>query len=164
MSRRYFRNSAKTDKHEVTWSNLGQNASTQVNVVLIATVNVGDKDGPTEVAVGSHVNSIYIEVNFSAETITNTKIVHWEVIFQPPDLSAISGANTYYQNQRSYIIKRGMEMLPKSVNTIIKRIFVVPVPKKFQRMAQDFGCTFSYVASSAETINTCGFAIYKELY
>ncbi len=57
-----------------------------------------------------------------------------------------------------------MEMLPKDASTVFKRIFVVKVPRKFQRMAQNMNIEFRYIATSTEAINACGIAIYKEYY
>ncbi len=161
--RRRSRSVNKSDKHEVSWSNLNQNAAgAQVQTLALA-VPVADKDTLTEVAVGSHVRGVYIEFQFSAETITNTKIIHWQVGVAVTG-QTISVPSLYYQNDRSQILKRGMEMLPKDVSTVIKRIIFVSIPPKFQRFAEGNVLFLSYIASSSETINACGFGIYKERY
>ncbi len=157
------RTTNKSDKHEITWSNIGQNASVAQIQTLAVSVPVGDKDASTEVAVGSHVRGVYIEFQFSAETITSTKIIHWEVGVAITG-QTLSVPTLYYQNDRSQVLKRGMEMLPKDVATVIKRIIFVPIPPKFQRFAEGNVLFLSYQASSTETINACGFAIYKERY
>ncbi len=114
--------------------------------------------------IGSHVRGIYLEFQFSAETITNTKIVNWQIYKLPSPLAATaaSNPNQFGQIDRKNVLKRGMEMLPKSVNTIIKRIIYVPFPKR--RFGESDQVLFEYIASSAETINSCGFGIYKEIY
>ncbi len=150
----------KSDKHEVVWSNLGQNASTVVNILLVKPVAAASQDTATEVGIGDKVNGIYLEFQFSAENISNTKIIHWQIfLFRLGQTFSVP--SLYYQPDRSQVLKRGMEMLPKSVNTIIKRIVFVPIPKFASRMKQNQEIYLSYIASSAETINSCGFGIYK---
>ncbi len=121
------------------------------------------KDDATECSIGSHVKWIYFEINFAAETITSPKVVHWSVNVTPTGMTT-GVPSTYYQQDHAYILKRGMEMLPKDVGTVYKRIFVVKIPKVYQRIKDNSAIVFKYIASSAETINVCGFAIYKELY
>ena len=153
----------KSDKHEVTWSSLGQNASTTQSVVLAVGVASADKDSSSEVEVGAHIRNVYIEFNVSAETITSTKVFHWWLKY---DYSGQTdeNPNSYYQAQRSQVLKRGMEMLVKDVSTQTKRIISVRIPPKFSRMTMSTGLKFQYIASSSESINVCGFAIYKEFY
>ncbi len=153
----------KSDKHEITWSNIGQDASAGIQIVLANTVDVGAKTGPDDTAVGSHVKGIYLEFHFSAETITNTKVIHWIVQVLSPGQTAQS-PNTYYDDKRSFVIQRGMEMLPKDVATVFKRIVFVPIPKLYQRQKQGGFIVFKYQASLTESINACGIAIYKEKY
>ncbi len=150
-----------SDKHEVTWSNLAQDASTTISILLAEAVPPNVKNAASEVGIGSKVNGFYIEFQFSAQTITNTKIIHWDVI-QKRIGQPVIAPSLYYQTDRSQIFKRGMEMLPKSVNTIIKRIIFVPIPRGASRMKENNQFFFQYIATSAETINACGFAIYKE--
>ncbi len=150
-----------SDKHEITWSNLGQNASSAIVIALVDVVQPADKNLATEIAVGSKVFSIYFELHFSAETTTNPKVIHWFVTGYP-DGATPGAPSLYYQDDRARIFKRGMEMLPSDQSTVYKRVFVVKIPKKMQRPTQDFNLQFRYICSSAETINACGFAIYKE--
>ncbi len=155
----------KTDKHEVTWSNLSQNASSSVAVSLVTGVNSADKNASNEVEVGSQVKGIYLEFHFGAEVITSAKVIHWIVICRPSNLSPASiTPSLYYQVGRKYIIKRGMEMLPKSNTTLYKRIIFVRIPKVYHRIGISDSINFVYICTSAETINACGIAIYKEFY
>ncbi len=155
----------KTDKHEITWSDLAIDAGVTVEKTLIQGIASASKNVAIECEVGSHVRSIYFEINFSAQTVTNPKVVHWQVSLLPsPGNQTASIANSYYQNDRSQIIKRGMEMLPADTSTVFKRIFVVRIPKKAQRIADSAFVQFKYQCSLTETINVCGFAIYKEQY
>ncbi len=101
-------------------------------------------------------------MNIGAETITNPKILHWQVIITRAG-QTIGAATSYYQAERSQIIKRGMEMLPKDVGTVYKRIFFAPLPKGSTRMRENSEIIIRFQTTSAETINFCGFAIYKEL-
>ncbi len=57
-----------------------------------------------------------------------------------------------------------MEMLPKDTSTIIKRAFLLFIPKGMQRVGDADVLQFKYSISSAEAVNCCGFAIYKEFY
>ncbi len=153
----------KSDKHEVTWSDLAIDASSVVAKTLVFGVQSADKNTSTECEIGSHVRSIYFEINFAAETITNPKVIHWAInVFKEGETSTIP--SLYYQLDRSTIIKRGMEMLPKSVATVYKRVFVVRIPKKAQRISANTRFQFRYISTLAETVNVCGFAIYKEFY
>ncbi len=152
-----------SNKHEITWSFLAADLGASTNsVTLIDPVAASTKDAATEVSIGSRVEWIYIEFNIAAETITNPKIVHWEVIVVPVGMT-ISAPNVYFGPDRSYILKRGMEMLPKDVATVYKRTFVVKVPRIYQRMKDNQQFAIRAIASSTETINYCGFAVYKEL-
>ncbi len=161
--RRGYRNVGKSDKHEVTWSNLAENASAQKAITLSTCVNVGDKDASTEVAVGSHIKSIYIETNLSAQVTAEPKTMQWLIQVIMPGMTA-QNSNLYYQDVRSYVIKRGMEMLPDAVATVFKRIFVVRIPRIYQRQKKGQVIQLRYISSSVDQQNYCGFAIYKELY
>ncbi len=153
-----------SDKHEQTWSNLSQDAGTaNVTVELAHGVALADKNSVAEVAIGSHIKWIYFEFHFSPAETGNVNVVHWEVLWRPNSMSIIS-PNTYYQSGRKYILKRGMEMLPVNVSTVFKRIFVVKIPKKYQRIGDGDRITFVYRASSTQQINSCGIAVYKEIY
>ncbi len=162
--RRRFTSPGKTDKHEITWSDLAADyATATVEKILASGVDVGAKVGPTDVTVGSHIKWIYIEFNTAAETITNPKVLHWVVEVRMPGMAGTNPL-TYYQDARSFIIHRGMEMLPKDVGTVYKRIFTVKIPRSYQRIKQGMLIVLRLKASSTETINQCGFAIYKEQY
>ncbi len=157
------RNTIKSDKHEQTFTELATDASTTRNVNLYTGVSVGDKDTAIEVAVGSHVRWVYCEINFAAQVITNPKTVHWTIRIVPPAASP-SVPSQMYQIDRSYVLKRGMEMLPKDVSTVYKRIFVVRIPRAYQRVKEGQKLEFEYVSSSSEQMNSCGIFIYKEIY
>ncbi len=160
---RRIRPIVKTDKHEVTWTFLAQNASAVQSVVLVTGVATADADTGTEVEVGNHVKSIYFEFHFSPQVITNPKVIHWEILLRPQGVVPTSSTpSLYYQDGRNLIIKRGMEMLPASAGTVYKRVFVVRIPRKAQRIGENDQINFRYICSSAETINTCGIAIFKE--
>ncbi len=154
----------KTDKHEILFSALSENASTQKNITLATGVQSADKDNAGEVETGSHIKWIYMEINIAAEDITTAKILHWTVSINPTGAGNVPTPATGYSSSRSRILKRGMEMLPKDVGTVFKRIFVVKIPRKWQRMAEGQKIAFNYIATSTAVQNLCGFAIYKEIY
>ncbi len=154
----------QSDKHEVTWSNLSQDAGTApINVTLSTAVATADKNTSVEVGIGSKISSIYFEFHFSTASTGNVNVVHWEIFAFPEGLTE-PPPNLYYQKNRSYIMKRGMEMLPVNVSTVFKRIFVVKIPKIYQRQKDGMKIRLKYQASSTEAINACGIAIYKEIY
>ncbi len=162
--RRRFLSPVKADKHEITWSSLAADVGTASLIIpLVIGVASANKDTATECEVGSRINSIYVEMNMAAQTTTNPKVLHWEVI-GGPEGTTLENPTTYYQSNRAQISKRGMEMLPSSVATVYKRIFVVRVPKKMRRVQQDSFISLIFRCTSTETINVCGFAIYKEYY
>ncbi len=148
----------KSEKEEISFTNLGTNAS------AVQTINIANAtDSPTtagQVEIGDTINWVFFELNFSAEDITNTKIIHW-CIWKNPQASLSLSPSSYDTTSKRWILKRGMEMVPKDVNTIIKRIGVVLLPKGFRRMADSDAIQLKYVASSAETINVCGIFIFK---
>jgi len=153
----------KSDKHEITWSDLAIDASAVKTKTLAFGVQPGNKNISTEVVIKSRIKFIYLELNFAAETITNPKVLHWFVHFNRSG-EVFSVPSLYYQTDRARIIQRGMEMLPKDVSTVFKRIIGIKIPKHLQSIQSDQNLSFSYIVTSAEAVNVCGFAIYKELY
>ncbi len=158
---RFRRTLTKTDKHEVTWSNLIEDAATVKEVTLLTVVQASLKNAATEVMIGSHVRGMYVEFNIGANDASATHIVHWQIMIDKTGQS-LTAPNTYYNADRSQVFKRGMEMLPKDVSTQTKRVFYVRLPKT--RMKEGDAIKFRYISSSSATQNLCGFAIYKELY
>lgn len=153
-----------SDKHEVTWSNLGEDAGTSAKTVNLSNcVQMNAKNASTEVVIGAHVRAIYLEFHFSPAQTGNANVIHWRVEVLPSGLTG-SNPNTYYQTDRRFTLKRGMEMLPVNVATVFKRIILVRIPRKYQRQSEGQIIRFRYQASSTQTINACGFAIYKEIY
>ncbi len=162
MARRNSRlgNIITSDKHEITWSNLSQDASGTKTVPLVIGTQPSVTNLASEAKIGSKVTSIFMEFHFSAETITNTKVIHWEIV-AANTLQTKPTPSTYYQPTRALVIHRGMEMLPKDVGTVFKRVIVVKIPRVYQRIRDQMTIDLLYICSSAETINACGIAIYK---
>ncbi len=150
------------NKHEVTYSHLAQDSSTKQTIVLAIGTDMADKNTSTEVKIGSHVRWIFCEFQFGAEAITVVKTVHWAFRYIPSG-QVSSGPNQLFGTDRAFVIKRGMEMLPKDVNTIFKRVFVLKIPKKYQRMTDNGQLVFEYIVSSTNTTNSCGIFVYKEI-
>ncbi len=149
----------KSEKEEIAWSNLGQDASTTIVVPIVTGVDSPTTAGTVEI--GATVSSIYFEFNLVADTTTTVKIFHWQVVKSPhADYAEI--ANSYDTDHKNQILKRGMEMLPKATTAVqTKRIFVVRIPPRLRRIADGDVIQFRYQCTSAETINCCGIAIYK---
>ncbi len=158
------RNLTKTDKHEVTFTRLvADESSPGANINILTAVQVADKDASTEVSVGSHVKWVFVELNFSAEGTAVTKTVQWTIRMVMPGQTA-SLPTQFYAIDRSYVLKRGMEMLVKDTSTLIKRVFVVKIPRIYQRMKEGQVLELEYISSSTNTQNTCGVFIYREQY
>ncbi len=147
----------KTKKIETTWSNIAQNAGTTQTIEMVTAKN--DPTTDREIQVGSRVRWIYLEFHFSAENIASTKVIHWQLTKNPGGQLTLQGPALYGTSVRKWIIKRGMEMLPKDTSTVFKRIFVARVPPKMRRFDEDDTFSFRYISSSTETINACGIAI-----
>ncbi len=157
---RGLRNLVNSEKKEITWSDLGINAATTTEKTIYqgeppSATNLGN-----EVEVGSLVKWVYFEFHFSQDQTANVSVVHWQIDFIPEGMTT-GNPNTYNQGNKAYIIKRGMEMLPVNVSTVFKRIFVVKIPRVYQRVKVNTALKFRYISSSANTINACGFAVYK---
>lgn len=149
-----------SEKHEINWSLLALDASSDVRTVIVQGVEPSAKNIPTEVTIGATVRTVYFEFHFSAETITNAKVIHW-IIAKEPFGSAVGSPTSYNTPSRRFILKRGMEMLPKDVGTVFKRIVVVRIPPRIRRFGEDDTLVFEFRCSSTETVNACGIAIYK---
>ncbi len=152
-------------KHENTWTFLAQNASTNQQITQI--IAVESPVNATEVDIGSIIKSIYVEFNVNGvDNSGASQVFHWQIIKIPAGLSA-GGAATYNTDQKKFILKRGMEMLPQipvgSGGTVqTKRIFVVKLPPRIRRFDDNDSLLLQYQASSASGINFCGISIFKE--
>ncbi len=156
-----------SEKHEISWSLLGLNASTIQTVTLIQ--SDPNPSLAIHVAVGSKVNSIYIEFNLNGVDNSGVaQVFHWSIIKAPAgDPSFDQDPATYNTNKKRFILKRGMEMLPEiplgSGGTVqTKRIFVVRLPRTFSRMGDDDQLQLTFKSTSTSAINFCGIAIFKE--
>ncbi len=157
----------KSEKHEVTWSNLGENASTTKTVILIDA-----KTDPTatgnQIEAQSQIKSIYVETNLNGVDNSGTvQIFHWMIYKNPANLFGVQDPAVYDTSTKRFILKRGMEMLPEipigSGGTVqTKRIFVVKIPRHLHRFGENDTLILSYKSTSASGINFCGIAIFKE--
>ncbi len=157
----------KSEKHETTWSNLGENASTVKSVVLIDTP-AGEPSVGNQVEVGSTVGSIYIEFNLNGVDNSGTvQVFHWLIMKNPQGVYGTVDPSIYDQNTKRFVLKRGMEMLPEiplgSGGTVqTKRVFVVKMPRGYKRWGESDKLTLFYKSTSSSGINFCGIAIFKE--
>ncbi len=157
----------KTEKHEITWSNLAQNASTLQVINLITAVQTPAT--ATNVEIGSTVRSIYLETNLNGvDNSSAAQVFHWAVLKSPAgDPTFDTDPATYNTSRKRFILKRGMEMLPDiplgSGGTVqTKRIFVVRIPPRMRRFGDGDQLQLVYKSTSASGINYCGIGIYKE--
>ncbi len=151
--RRSSRPTLKTKKLEQTVTQLATNLGAGVQTLTLA-----DAPEPVvlsiDVPVGSKLRWTQIEFNLSAETITNAKTLHWMVVKNPGGLITFT-PTTYGQTNRKFVFQRGLEMLPKDVSFLVKRIINVRIPPRYRRMDEDDKLQFVYLASSTETLNFC---------
>lgn len=152
-------------KHENTWSNLAQNASGGITIDQI----VGQESpvGAPDVDIASIVKSIFFEFNLvGVDNSPNAQVFHWMIVKNPGKLISFD-AILYNQDNKKFILKRGMEMLPEvpldAAPTIqIKRQFVLKLPPRLRRFDDNDALQLVYKTSSASTINFCGISIFKE--
>ncbi len=153
-----------SEKHEITWSFLSADQGTAtIKVDMVKGVALGDVDTATEVGVGHKVPYIFVEMNLAAQVTSNPKVLHWAVVVNVAGVTVLGNPSVYNPAGKKYIIHRGMEMLPQDVSTVFKRVFVVRVPRKYQRIGDADEIELQFRCSSTEAINNCGFAIYKEI-
>ncbi len=154
-----------SEKREMTWSNLGENASAVKNVVITTAT-----DSPTlgtQCSIGSHIKWIYVEFNLNGvDNSGSVQVFHWQIYKNLKGQTAVFSPATYDTVVKSAIVKRGMEMLPQipigSGGTVqTKRIFTIKIPKVYQRMADSDQWVLSYISTSSSAINFCGIGIYK---
>ncbi len=159
-----------SQKHENTFSFLGQNASAVQTVTIISGVERGGiaTATPEEVQIGAKISSVYIEFNLNGvDNSTTAQIFHWMILKNPNNQIGSPDPALYNKDFKSKILKRGMEMLPQNpigsggvVQT--KRIFVVKIPRGLSRFGQNDRLEFIYKSTSASAINICGITIFKE--
>ncbi len=149
----------KSEKEEISWSNLIQDASTTQTIDIVDAVNSPTTAG--EVEIGDTVRSVYFEFHFSPEVITTAKVIHWRVLKNPNGLISFGSPATYDPTAKKHILKRGMEMLPRDLAIVFKRIFVLRIPPRLSRFGDGDKLQFQYICTSTEGIDACGIAIYK---
>ncbi len=159
-----------SQKHEQTFSNLAQNASSGITITVIKGTERGGiaTATPEEVQIGAKITSVFFEFNLNGvDNSGSAQVIHW-MVFKNPQGTFSPNPLLYNENTKRHILKRGMEMLPEiplgSGGTVqTKRVFVVKIPRGLQRFGDDDTLEFIYRSSSASSINICGFMIYKEI-
>ncbi len=157
----------KSEKHEVTWSLLGLNASTKQTIVLVS-ATAGEPSTGNQVETASTVRSIYVEFNLNGvDNSGSVQVFHWYIMKVPANTLPTSDPATYDTSTKRFIFKRGMEMLPEiplgSGGTVqTKRVFVVRIPPRFSRFGEGDALNLVFKSSSASNINFCGISIFKE--
>ncbi len=152
-------------KHEVTGTFLGQNASTTQVVDLIHALE--SPVAPDEVDIASIVKSIYIEFNLNGVDNSGAAAVfHWMIVKNPGSLISFDPI-LYNQDNKKFILKRGMEMLPEiplgSGGTVqTKRMFVLKLPPRLRRFDDNDKLSLTYKSTTASGVNFCIIGIYKE--
>ncbi len=144
----------KTEKTEIVWTDLAADfgAANISKVIAIPGVN--------NLEIGDTIKWVYFELNMAAETVTAPNVLHWQVIKLRTGQSVVN-VSLYDQANKAQVLKRGMEMLPKDVSTVYKRTFVVKLPRSIQRFRDGDQLIISFRALLTNTINSCGFAIFR---
>ncbi len=157
----------KSEKHEITWSNLAQNASTIKEVVFAQAL--ANPSLAIDVDVGCTIKGFYVEFNLNGvDNSSGAQVFHWSIMKSPAgDPTFDIDPATYNTTRKRFIFKRGMEMLPDiplgSGGTVqTKRIFFVALPPRFRRMGDGDQVKLLYKSTSASGVNFCGITIFKE--
>lgn len=153
----------QSEKREITFTNLIQDAGTaDIQIDVIEAVDAGNVNLDKEVINGARISWVFFEINFSANNVTTSKVVHWKIQKIPSGLTGISNANVYNANDKKFIFKRGMEMLPiNGSSSQTKRIFAVRIPKRYRAFQEEDKLVIRYRCTDTTPINVCGVAIYK---
>jgi len=157
-----------SEKHENTWSFLGQNASTVQTVTLILGDETPAISTPQEVGLGSIVKWIFVEFNLNGiDNSGSAQVFHWIIIKNPGNQFGSVDPSSYNQTWKKFVIKRGMEMLPQipigSGGTVqTKRVFSVKIPPRLRRFDNDDKLELYYKSTSASGINFCGITVFRE--
>ncbi len=152
-------------KHEFTWSELGVNMSSDQQQIVIQAVE--SPVSAEQVDIGSTIKSVFFETNLNGVDNSGTvQVFHWMIVKIPAGL-AVGTASAYNSDQKKFILKRGMEMLPEiplgSGGTVqTKRIFVIKIPPRLRRFDDGDSLVIKYISTSASNVNFCGIAIFKE--
>ncbi len=142
----------------MSFSNLATAGATVQHIAVITAV-----DGPTtagEVNVGDTVKFVNVEVNFSPEAVGSTKVCHW-ILWKKISTMTNLIPSSYDESNKRMIIRRGMEMVPKDAAVVTKRMFPIILPRSYRRFGEAQQLYFSYVTTSTDNFNACGFFVYK---
>ncbi len=156
-----------SEKKETTWTFLAQNASTIQTITLVNAVRTPSTG--VEVNIGSIVKWLYIETNLNGvDNSSGAQIFHFQIYKSPNNQLGNIDPSIYDAVTKKWVLKRGMDMLPDiplgSGGTVqTKRVMVIRIPKKMQRMGDNDKIILTYKSTSASGLNYCGFSIFKEL-
>ncbi len=123
--------------------------------------------GNDEVDIASIIKWIYIETNLNGVDNSSTaQVFHWMIVKNPGSLLTFD-PKIYNADNKKFILKRGMEMLPEiplgSGGTVqTKRQFTVKLPTRIRRFDDNDKLQLVYASTSASGINYCGITIFKE--
>ncbi len=144
----------KTEKTEITWTDLAADfGAANINKTIAI-------PGTNNLEIGDTIRWVYFELNMAAETVTAPNVLHWQVIKLRTGQS-VTNVTLYDQANKAQVLKRGMEMLPKDVSTVYKRTFVVRLPRSIRRFRDGDSLVLSFRALLTNSINSCGFAIFR---
>ncbi len=150
-------------KHVVD-AQLGIVLNTQSINILVNTVDNPAIADTNEVATGSTVNAIYLNLEAYATTAAALANVYMMVFKNPGNNQVFPNANVVGSNDnKRYVIHQEMKMLEQSVNGNPRTIFngVIVIPRGYRRNGPDDALTLAIFAPGVN-ISACFQCHYKE--
>ncbi len=120
---------------------------------------------PEQVTVGSHVKSLFLNVQVAATATGALANVYMMIFLNPGNNLAIPQANLIgVSDQKKQVIHQEMIMTEKNTTAIPRTLFrgVIKIPRKAHRMGQDDTIIISLL-SPGVTYDYCYQVIYKEI-
>ncbi len=154
-------------KHVVDFSAGNVPAGTNTNVVLVKCLNSPDANtNPTDVAIGSNVNGIFLSVEVSCDQDVTTQIPNiYMIIMKNPGvvLPAIAPNDVGKSTNKRFVFHQEMVMLDGHAVGNPRTLFkgVIAIPKGYRRMADTDQIQIRILAPTV-THNICVQAHYKE--
>ncbi len=137
---------------------------TQLNKVLALAVDDPKLANITQVAIGSKINGIYLNVEAYATTAAALANIYIMVTKNPGNNLTFPNANVVGSNDnKRFVIHQEMKMLEQSVNGNPRTIFngVVVIPRGYRRMGPGDTINVSLFAPGVNC-STCLQCHYKE--
>lgn len=154
-------------KHLVDYTDLGTTPNVQQSHVIVQAVDNPVQANTTDVATGSQVFNLIVQLNFAhrAAPAATSNRWDWYIFYNPqgkytapfPSPNSLGSSDL-----KNYVFKTGMEMANQESTVLLKGI--VKIPKKWSKLKHGDQIVLVYVGSdnTATTGDHCGHFIYKE--